>query len=302
MAQDMATNGAMITAAFKRQFHDAFEVKCQQDKSVLQVAVKDRGPIQGSSFTINDMGMVEMQPSGSRFGDTVWSVPEAGTRLATMADYDLFVPIEPRDEPKLSANPTNEYMQACLAAEMRQRDRVIFNALGASIQRKNIDGETYTPTPLPANQKIAAAATPMNKAKIVRARKLFRQNHADKFPLYMIYNAEILEQILIDDELTKWDKETIQAIQDGDVAKKWAGFLWLPYEDITSVTAGDPPVTTQTTFAFAQGAIHYGRNSISNFDIATRPDKKNVKQIGGIASYGAGRANEQKVVQIDFIV
>ena len=82
------------------------------------------------------MGMVEMQPSGSRFGDTVWSVPEAGTRLATMADYDLFVPIEVRDEPKLSANPTNEYMQACLAAEMRQRDRVIFNALGASIQRK----------------------------------------------------------------------------------------------------------------------------------------------------------------------
>lgn len=302
MAQDMATNGAMITAAFKRQFHTTFEVKCQQDKSVLQVGVEDRGPIDGSSFTINDMGQVEMQPSGSRFGDTVWSVPDAGTRLALMADYDLFVPVEPRDVPKLSANPTDKYMQACLAAEMRQRDRIIFNALGASIQRKQVDGETYTATPLPINQKIAAAATPMNKAKIVRARKLFRQNHADKFPLYMIYNAEILEQILVDDELTKWDKETIQAIQDGDVAKKWAGFLWLPYEDITSVTAGDPAVTTQTTFAYAQGAVHYGRNSIHDFDIATRPDKKNVKQIGGIASYGAGRANEQKVVQIDFIV
>ncbi|ENV02413.1 phage capsid protein [Acinetobacter sp. NIPH 817] len=302
MAQDMATNGAMITAAFKRQFHTTFEVKCQQDKSVLQVGVEDRGPIDGSSFTINDMGQVEMQPSGSRFGDTVWSVADAGTRLALMADYDLFVPVEPRDVPKLSANPTDKYMQACLAAEMRQRDRIIFNALGASIQRKQVDGETYTATPLPASQKIAAAATPMNKAKIVRARKLFRQNHADKFPLYMIYNAEILEQILVDDELTKWDKETIQAIQDGDVAKKWAGFLWLPYEDITSVTAGSPAVTTQTTFAYAQGAVHYGRNSIHDFDIATRPDKKNVKQIGGIASYGAGRANEQKVVQIDFIV
>lgn len=302
MAQDMATNGAMITAAFKRQFHDAFEVKCQQTQSVLQALVKDRGPIQGSSFTINDMGLVEMQPSGSRFGDTVWSVPEAGTRLATMADYDLFVPIEPRDEPKLSANPTNEYMQACLAAEMRQRDRVIYNAFGASIQRKTIDGETYTATALPASQKIAASALPMNKAKIVRARKLFRQNHADKFQLYMIYNAEILEQILIDDELTKWDKETIQAIQDGDVAKKWAGFLWLPYEDLKEVSAGDPAVVTQTTFAVAQGGVHYGRNSISNFDIATRADKKNVKQIGGIASYGAGRSNEQKVVQIDFVV
>ncbi|MDA0697171.1 MAG: phage capsid protein [Proteobacteria bacterium] len=302
MPQDMATNGGMITAAFKREFHDAFEVQCQQKKSVLQVGVKDRGPIQGSSFTINDLGTVEMQASGSRFGDTVWSVPEAGTRLALMADYDLFVPIEPRDEPKLAANPTSEYMQACLAAEMRQRDRTIYNAFGASINRKNVDGETYTPTPLPAAQLIGASAAPMNKAKIVRARKLFRANHADTDILYMMYNAEILEQILTDDELTKWDKDTIQAIQDGDVAKKWAGFLWLPYEDIKSVTAGDPAVTTQTTFAFAQGAVHFARVPISNFDIAVRADKKNVKQIGGIASYGAGRANEKKVVGIDFVV
>lgn len=299
MAQDMATNGAMITAAFKRQFHDAFEVKCQQTKSVLQVGVKDRGAIQGSSFTINDMGSVEMQPSGNRFGDTVWSVPDAGTRLALMSDFDLFVPIEPRDEPKLSANPTNEYMQLCLAAEMRQRDRMIYNAMGASIQRKTVDGETYLAQALPSSQIIAASAAPMNKAKIVRARKLFRQNHADTSPLYMIYDAEILEQILIDDELTKWDKETIQAIQDGDVAKRWAGFLWLPYEDLAQTGT---TTLTRTTFAYAQGAVHYGRNNIHSFDIATRPDKKNVKQIGGIASYGAGRANEQKIVKIDFVV
>ena len=302
MPQDMATNGEMITAAFKREFHDSFEIQCQQKKSVLQVGVKDRGAIQGSSFTINDLGTVEMQASGSRFGDTVWSVPDAGTRLALMTDYDLFVPVDPRDEPKLAANPTSEYMQACLAAEMRQRDRIIYNAFGASINRKQADGETYTPTPLPAAQLIGASAAPMNKAKIVRARKLFRANHADNETLYMMYNAEILEQILIDDELTKWDRETIQAIQDGDVAKKWAGFLWLPYEDIKSVTAGDPAVTTQTTFAFAQGAVHFARVPISNFDIAVRPDKKNVKQIGGIASYGAGRSNEKKVVGIDFVV
>lgn len=300
MAQDMATNGAMITAGFKRQFHDTFEVQCQQTQSALQVGVEDRGAISGSSFTINDLGAVEMQASGSRFGDTNWSVPGSGTRLALMADFDLFVPIEPRDVPKLAANPTDKYMQACLAAEMRQRDRIIYNALGASIQRKVVDGETYTATALPAAQQIGASSTPMNKAKIVRARKLFRQNHCDNLPLYMIYNADILEQILIDSELTKWDIQTIQAIQDGDVAKKWAGFIWLPYEELASVT--NAGVTTQTTYAYAQGAVHYGRNSIQDFDISTRPDKKNVKQIGGIASYGAGRANEKKVVKIDYIV
>ena len=114
----------------------------------------------------------------------------------------------------------------------------------------------------------------------------------------MIYNSEILEQILVDEALTKWDRDTIQQIQDGDVAKKWGGFIWLPYEELADGAGG---ATEGRTFAVAKGGTHYGRNTISNFDIAVRADKSNVKQIGGISSYGAARANEQKLVQIDFL-
>lgn len=298
MSQDFATNNGMITAAFKREFHTAFEIQCQQTQSVLQVLVNDRGQINGSSFTVNDLGTVEMEKMTTRFADTKWSVPEAGTRLAVMEDYGLFVPIDPRDEPKLSANPTSSYMQACLAAEHRQRDRIIYKSLGASVQRKTTDGENYTATALPAGQIIAASAAPMNKAKIAKARALFRKNQCDNLPLYMIYNSEILEQILVDEALTKWDRDTIQQIQDGDVAKKWGGFIWLPYEELADGTGG---ATEGRTFAVAKGGTHYGRNTISNFDIAVRADKSNVKQIGGISSYGAARANEQKLVQIDFL-
>lgn len=298
MSQNFATNNGMITAAFKREFHTAFEIQCQQTQSVLQVLVNDRGQINGSSFTVNDLGTVEMEKMTTRFADTKWSVPEAGTRLAVMEDYGVFVPIDPRDEPKLSANPTSSYMQACLAAEHRQRDRIIYKSLGASVQRKTTDGETYTPTALPAGQIIAASAAPMNKAKIAKARALFRKNQCDNLPLYMIYNSEILEQILVDEALTKWDRDTIQQIQDGDVAKKWGGFIWLPYEELADGAGG---ATEGRTFAVAKGGTHYGRNTISNFDIAVRPDKSNVKQIGGISSYGAARANEQKLVQIDFL-
>lgn len=298
MSQDFATNNGMITAAFKREFHSAFEVKCQQTESVLQVLTTDRGQINGASFTVNDLGSVEMKAMTTRFADTDWSVPEAGTRLAVMKDFGLFVPIDPRDEPKLSANPTSSYMQACLAAEHRQRDRIIYASLGASVQRKTTDGEDYTATPLPAGQIIAASSAPINKAKIAKARAIFRKNHCDNLPLYMIYNSEMLEQILVDDELTKWDRDTIQQIQDGDVAKKWGGFIWLPYEDLANGAGG---ADEGRTFALAKGATHYGRNTISNFDISVRADKSNVKQIGGIASYGAARANEQKVVALDFL-
>ena len=298
MSQDFATNNVMITAAFKREFHTAFETKARTTESALQVICKDRGAIGGSSFTVNDLGDVKMKAMTTRFQDTDWSVPEAGTRLATMKDFGLFVPIDPRDEPKLSANPTSEYMQSCLSAEYEERDSTIIKALGAGVLRKTTDTEDWSPLALPVTQTIGASAAPMNKAKIVKSRALFRKNKMDKLPLYMIYNSEILEQILTDDELTKWDRDTIQNIMDGEIAKKWGGFIWLPYEELPD---GATAVTTGRTFAVAQGCVHFGRNVISNFDIAVRSDKSNVKQIGGITSYGAARALEQKVVQIDFL-
>ncbi|HJE74375.1 MAG TPA: phage capsid protein, partial [Acinetobacter johnsonii] len=169
---------------------------------------------------------------------------------------------------------------------------------GAGVLRRTTDTEDWTPKPLPATQIIGASATPMNKAKIVKARTLFRKNKLDRLPLYMIYNSEILEQILVDEELTRWDRETIQNIMDGEIAKKWAGFIWLPYEELPDGAGG---ATEGRTFATAKGCTHFGRNVISNFDIAVRPDKSNVKQIGGITSYGAARGLEEKVVQIDFL-
>ncbi|HDR2683706.1 TPA: hypothetical protein QCJ52_004804 [Enterobacter ludwigii] len=39
-----------------------------------------------------------------------------------------------------------------------------------------------------------------------------------------------------------------------------------------------------------------------NVDIGPRRDKNNTIQISVDASYGAGRANEKKVVAIDFVV
>lgn len=299
MSQDFTANNAMLTAAFKREFHTAFEMKAASTSSALQVICKDRGVINGSSFTVNDLGDLKMSEMTSRYQETKWELPEAGTRLAVMKDFGLFVPIDPRDEAKLAANPTNPYMQKCLGAEYDERDNTIIKALGASVQRKTEDGEAWASTPLPGTQIIGASSAPMNKAKIVKARALMRKNKMDKRgPLYAIYNSEILEQILVDDELTKWDRDTIQAIQDGDVAKKWGGFIWLPYEELPNGSGG---AAEGRTFFTASEAVHFGRNTISNFDITVRADRSNVKQIGGITSYGAARSLEEAVIAIDFL-
>jgi len=296
------TNQDTITAAFVRQYADTFEMACQQKTSRLMSICKDRGTIEGASFTINDMGTMEMVDNPTRFGATTLTIPAAGTRLATMTDCNLFVPIESIDLPKLKANPQDSYMQNMIAARNRRWDKAIYRGAVDAINRKVIDGESYTPTAVPAGQKIAAGATAFTKAKIIAARKIFQANQVgveQGEELYMLYDSNMMAQILADTSLTSADFMAVKMLQDGDVAGKWCGFNWIPYELLDNGAGG---ATERKTVAMTRDAVHFGRGINWNFSIDKRPDLQNLMQLGAQMSVGSGRANEQKVVTIDFVV
>ncbi len=61
MSQDFITNAPQLTAAFRQQFHDSFEIEAKLSAPVLATTVHRRGSIAGSSFTINDMGALKMK-------------------------------------------------------------------------------------------------------------------------------------------------------------------------------------------------------------------------------------------------
>ena len=296
-------NENKITAAFVQQFHDNYELASQQNESRLLKTVVNRGRIQGESFTINDMGQVEMTASGARYADTPWTIPDAGVRTALMADFDLFIPIESRDIPKLKAHPNDKYIKLLYNAKNRKVDDIIYNAAIGSINRKTVaDNGTAstTATALPSSQIILSAAGTL-KQKIIKAKALFRANECDEHngeQLYILYTSNMLEAILGDTTLTSADFMAGKMIQEGGVGGKWMGFNWIPYEKLSQGAA----VGEKRTVAYAGSAIHFGDANITDFDITTRADKKNIKQVGGVHSFGAGRANEKKVVAIDFVV
>ena len=296
-------NENKITAAFVQQFHDNYELASQQNESRLLKTVVNRGRIQGESFTINDMGQVEMTASGARYGDTPWTIPDAGVRTALMADFDLFIPIESRYIPKLKAHPNDKYIKLLYNAKNRKVDDIIYNAAIGSINRKTVaDNGTAstTATALPSSQIILSAAGTL-KQKIIKAKALFRANECDEHngeQLYILYTSDMLEDILGDTTLTSADFMAGKMIQEGGVGGKWMGFNWIPYEKLSQGAA----VGEKRTVAYAGSAIHFGDAAITDFDITTRADKKNIKQVGGVHSFGAGRANEKKVVAIDFVV
>lgn len=307
MAQDMATLSGRITSAFVTEFHRGFEIATQQTQSRLESAVTSRGKIVGESFTINDMGIVEMNDRtfADRFGDTVWSVPDAGTRVAMMQDSDLYVPIAPNDLNKLLAKPQGEYQSLMVAAANRKKDRVIYAAMRGGVQRKTVDaaGSATTATQafatsqsIFANGGTAAAPKAITKADLIKVRAMFRKNEADEEAIYGVYNSDMMTTILNDTQLTSADFMAVQMLQEGDISKKWLGINWIPYEALFT----DPTNGWQSAMFWNKSGVHFGTGQELTMDIGPRRDKRNVIQISAQTSYGAGRANEQKVAELKF--
>ncbi len=296
-------NENKITAAFVQQYHDNYELACEQNVSRLLATVTNRGRIQGESFTINDMGQVEMKPSGARHGNTEWTIPDAGVRSVLMSDYDLFIPIEKRDEPKLKAHPDDKYMQLLHNAHNRKVDDIIYQALIGSISRKTVadDGSSATTNVVLPNTQIVTPSVGTLKQQIIYAKSLFRKNECDEQngeELFQIYTADMMAEFLNDTTLTNADYMKIQMLQDGAIGTKWLGVTWVAYEKVAAgATAG-----TKRAPMYCKSGCHYGDANITDFGIGVREDKKRIKQVGGVHSMAAGRSNEVKVVAIDYTV
>lgn len=283
-----------ITAAFVQQWDTAIRTQAQQTESRLMKAATDRGEISGDGFTVNNLSSIELQDNTVRHGDTEWSEITHGNRLAVMKDFYSALPLDRNDIPKMIVNPVTggDYMRSLMNAKNRKIDAVIYAALGGSINSK--DGATaFT---LPSGQKIAHGSAGMTKSKIIQARSIFRANECDEEngeELFIMYNDKALQTILADTTLTSSDWMAVQMLQSGKVAQNWMGFTWIPYQGLTF------SASTYYAYAWAKSGVHFGKG-YEEGNVTRRGDKKDLYQVSMAASYGAGRQDESKIVEIAF--
>lgn len=283
-----------ITAAFVQQWDTSIRLQAQQSESRLMKAVTDRGQISGDGFTINNLDSIEMDENTVRHGDTEWGDINHTNRLATMKDFYKALPLDRNDIPKMLVNPVTggDYMRSLMNAKNRKTDQVIYAALGGTINSK--DGATQNT--LPAGQKIAHGGTGLTKSKIIQARSIFRANECDDEngeELFMLYNDKVLQTILADTTLTSADFLAVQMLQNGKLAGTWMGFNWIPYQGLTY------SASTYYAYAWAKSGVHFGKG-YEEGNVSRRADKKDLWQVSMGASYGAGRQDEKKVVEIAF--
>lgn len=284
-----------ITQAMVQQFDNGIRLLSAQMDSRLRQSVTDRGTITGESFTINNLDPSgRLQADNVRHGDTIFSDHAHTTRVVTMRDFFDAIPLDRSDIPKMVVNPVTggHYAKTLLSKYNRECDQWIYRACRDSQMLK--DGSTVA---LPSAQKIAHGSTGFTKAKLLQARKIFRANEKDQHTgeeLYIGYTADMLEDVLSDTTLTSADFMAVQMLQDGDVSKRWMGFNWIPFEGIDPVSS-----STYYTVAWAKSAIHIGYGFMES-RVDRRADKKNLFQTSLNASIGAGRQDEDGVVEIAY--
>jgi hypothetical protein len=256
--------------------------------------------ISGSSFTTNNIGLVEAREVTGRYQDKQAQDVAHSTRIAYMADFDIGpLVVDGFDLPKLVADPTYKYVELLVAAANRRKDKTIYRALLDTAPTRTTEGGALTNTAIPAGQQIAAGGTGFTKAKILQAKALFRTNEADEFngeELYLAYDGVMLRQLLSDTTLTSADFMTVQMLQTGSLAQKWCGFTWLPYNAL-DVPAGN----TSRTIAWAKSSLQLGTGIDAKTDVSENKSKRgHPNEVYGWLSLGAVRQDEKKVVQIDF--
>jgi hypothetical protein len=286
--------GDTVDKVFITQWDASLRLAAQQRQSRLSKTVFHRGKIEGSSFTISNIGTTELDQTTVRLADTEWGDTLFGARNVPMQDFDKFLPLDRADIPKMKVNPVTggQYMSTLMSAKNRKIDKVIYTAGLATI----IGQDGTTSYALPAGQIIAGGGTGLTKAKVIQAKTIMRANEVDSFEegeeLFFLYNSVAMGQILADTTLTSADFLAGQMLQSGKVAN-WMGFTWIPYEQL-NVAGG-----VYSAMAYTKDAIHFGEG-YEEGSVDKRPDKKNAWQVSMAASYGAGRQDEKKVVRIDF--
>lgn len=288
-----------IPEHYTTQFDANWRHLVQQKNSRLREYVT-LDSISGKEKSYNQLSEAAMQLITSRSGETRISDQATAKRWIRPKAYDTAKLFDEFDEQLLGevVLPTSPVVQSHAAAYARTADQVIIEALGGSAYT----GETgVTPTALPGSQKVAvnyvesgvAANSGLTIAKLRAAKFILDANEVDEEEeRIIVVSAKQLQDLLRTTEMTSADFNSVKALVDGAV-NTFMGFKFrktqlLPLNSSTDV---------RSSYVYVKsGVVLAERGLKTHMDVRT--DLSHSLQIRSVASLGATRLEEKKVVEI----
>ena len=267
----------------------------QQRRSKLRAAVRDDGKVEGKRVLFDILNATAMTKRTQRNQPTVLTEQSHARRAGVFDFYDLHMPVDPIDIPRIGSDPTSSYQQNGVMACERQIDEIIIGAMTGTAYEGE-DGTTAVLFNAGGTALIAHGGTGLTKDKIIEAKKTFMTNHVDDSEtLYWAYGPEQFEDLMNIDEVVNNDYNQ-KALQDGKVVY-FCGFNWIP----TTLLGVGAIAGTRRNVAWAKTGVGFLLGKGMEIDIGKRRDLSNITQISINMAAGALRVEDGKLLAIDCV-
>jgi hypothetical protein len=287
-----------IPEHYTTQFDANWRHLVQQKNSRLREYVT-LDSINGKEKSYNQLSEAAMQLITSRSGETRITDQATAKRWIRPKAYDTAKLFDEFDEQLLGevVLPTSPVVQSHAAAYARTADQVIIEALGGSAYT----GETgVTPTALPGTQKVLVdyvesgsdANSGLTIGKLRAAKYLLDSSEVDEEEERIIaVSAKQLQDLLRTTEITSADYNSVKALVDGSV-NTFMGFKFRKTQ-LLPLSSGD----VRLVYVYVKSGIVLAERGLkTHMDVRT--DLSHSLQIRSVASLGAARLEEKKVVEI----
>lgn len=304
---------SFVTEHMVKQFSSNVYHLSQQKGSRLRPLARIE-TLNGESGFFDSYGPVEAQEKVGRHSDTTYQETPHYRRRVTMSDYFWADLVDKEDKLRLLHDPESQYAKAAMMAMGRKMDDILISsALGTSYAGK----EGGTSVALPDTQKIGSfsggASSGLNVRTLRAVKKQFAQNEVDSDELYFVLQAEQIDNLLGETEVTSSDYAAIKALVNGEV-NTFMGFNFIRLERLPVTTAiqnfnaangvvGGAGVDNiaagaRRAFAFTKSGIMLALGADVTGRVDELPAKHYTKQVYASMSMGGTRLEEEKVVEI----
>lgn len=287
-----------IPEHYTTQFDANWRHLVQQKNSRLREYVT-LDSISGKEKSYNQLSEAAMQLITSRSGETRITDQATAKRWIRPKAYDTAKLFDEFDEQLLGevVLPTSPVVQSHAAAYARTADQVIIEALGGSAYT----GETgVTPTSLPGAQKVlvdyvesgSTANSGLTIGKLRAAKYILDSSEVDEEEeRIIVVSAKQLQDLLRTTEATSADYNSVKALVDGAL-NTFMGFKFRKTQ-LLPLSSGD----VRSVYVYVKSGIVLAERGLkTHMDVRT--DLSHSLQIRSVASLGATRLEEKKVVEI----
>lgn len=281
--------------AFVRQYKDTITLLAQQMTTRLRESVMVDTDFKSEKKFYDQYAADNLIEIMSRYADTPIQLPDHRRRMVTPRFFVGNTLEDPTDAKQMIIDPKSAYMQAKQAAAGRKVDDIIIGAFGsASFTGQN---GTVSTSFLGANQIASTvggggSATGLNKAKVLRAKRLLDAGEVDKEERFMVHSAIQMEDLLNVTEVASSDFNTVKALVEGTL-NTWIGFTFRHSERLLTNGA-----SARLLYAWQKKGMQLAVANEAEGRVTERPDKNYAWQVYLRICLGATRLEEARVVEL----